>query len=187
MKEFDLLEFISILETFGITDRRFIYPFFQQLREADIFGGDGVQFAAAVIRGIKPRDQLEVMHAAQMAVMHWAAMKHMSHASQWAGTTHYDVAIITATKIMRTYSAQMEALKRYRTGGEQTITVQHVSVSEGGQAIVGNVTQNALEQSADNNLSLTDATQPAMPIVQQPECVPLSGRRQRKNANKPSA
>ena len=39
-----------------------------------------------------------------------------------------------------TYATQMEALKRYRTGGEQKVTVQHVSVSEGGQAIVGNVT-----------------------------------------------
>jgi hypothetical protein len=34
----------------------------------------------------------------------------------------------------------MEALKRYRTGGEHKVKVQHVSVSEGEQAIVGNVT-----------------------------------------------
>lgn len=33
----------------------------------------------------------------------------------------------------------MEALKRYRSGGEQKVTVQHVNVAEGGQAIVGNV------------------------------------------------
>jgi hypothetical protein len=33
----------------------------------------------------------------------------------------------------------MEALKRYRTGSKQKVTVQ--KVSEGGQAIVGNVTQ----------------------------------------------
>jgi hypothetical protein len=32
------------------------------------------------------------------------------------------------------------AAKRYRTGGEQKVTVQHVSVNEGGPAIVGNVT-----------------------------------------------
>jgi len=44
-------------------------------------------------------------------------------------------------KLARTFAAQMEALKRYRTGGEQKVTVQHVNVSEGGQAIVGNVTQ----------------------------------------------
>ena len=78
-------------------------------------------------------------------------------------------------------------MKRYRTGGEQKITVQHVSVSEGGQAIVGNVTQNALEESADNKLSLTDATQPAMPIVQQPERMSLQVRHQRKNESKSSA
>lgn len=29
--------------------------------------------------------------------------------------------------------------KRYRSGGEQKMTVQHVHVAEGGQAIVGNV------------------------------------------------
>jgi hypothetical protein len=31
----------------------------------------------------------------------------------------------------------MEALKRYRSGGEQKMTVQHVHVAKGGQAIVG--------------------------------------------------
>ena len=36
--------------------------------------------------------------------------------------------------------SQVEALKRYRTGGEQTVRVEHVTVNEGGQAIVGNVT-----------------------------------------------
>jgi hypothetical protein len=35
---------------------------------------------------------------------------------------------------------QMEALKRYRAGAEQKVTLQHVSVAEGGQAIIGNVT-----------------------------------------------
>jgi hypothetical protein len=34
----------------------------------------------------------------------------------------------------------METLKRYRTGGEQKVTVQHVTVNDGGQAIVGTVT-----------------------------------------------
>src|SRR5215207_2796620 len=42
-------------------------------------------------------------------------------------------------KLTRTFTTQVEALKRYRTGGEQRVTVQHVNVNEGGQAIVGNV------------------------------------------------
>ena len=39
----------------------------------------------------------------------------------------------------------MDTLKRYRTGGEQKVTVQHVSVNEGGQAIVANMTQDTRE------------------------------------------
>ncbi len=38
-------------------------------------------------------------------------------------------------KLARTFSAQVEALKRYRTGGEQKVTVEHVTVNEGGQAV----------------------------------------------------
>jgi hypothetical protein len=72
-------------------------------------------------------------------------------------------------KLTRTFATQMEALKRYRTGGEQKVTVQHVSVSEGGQAIVGNVTQAARETARDKAASspraLPNAQQSPMPIV----------------------
>ena len=40
---------------------------------------------------------------------------------------------------MTTFAAQVEALKRYRSKGEQKVVVEHVTVNEGGQAIVGNV------------------------------------------------
>ncbi len=40
-------------------------------------------------------------------------------------------------KLAHTFAAQMEALKRYRSTGEQRVTVQNVTVSDGGQAIVG--------------------------------------------------
>ena len=36
-------------------------------------------------------------------------------------------------------AAQVEAPKKYRSCGEQKITVQHVTVNEGGQAVVGNI------------------------------------------------
>ena len=42
-------------------------------------------------------------------------------------------------KLTRTFAAQMSALKEYRSKGEQKMTVQHVHVGDGGQAIVGNV------------------------------------------------
>jgi hypothetical protein len=187
MKRMDYLEFKSLMDSFGITDPHFIAPLYSQLGEADGLGGDGVEFAAAVIRGSNPHDQLEVMQVAQMAVMHWAAMKYLRQVGDWRGTGDQDLAVSTATKLARTFIAQMEALKRYRTGGEQRVTVQHVSVSEGGQAFVANVTQRALEASAGETPALTDARQPAMPIIEQPERVPVPVRRRQKNGRRSSA
>ena len=73
-------------------------------------------------------------------------------------------------KLARTFAMQMEALKRYRTGGEQKVTVQHVSVNEGGQAIVGNVNQAAGGAAAKKRVittpALSDARQQAMPIIE---------------------
>ena len=51
-----------------------------------------------------------------------------------------DSAERTLNKLARTFATQMEALKRYRSAGEQTVRVEHVTVNEGGRAIVGNVT-----------------------------------------------
>jgi hypothetical protein len=41
-------------------------------------------------------------------------------------------------KLMRTFTNQVEKLKRYRSNAQQTVKVEHVHVHGGGQAIVGN-------------------------------------------------
>jgi len=53
--------------------------------------------------------------------------------------------------LARTFPAQIEALNRYGSHGEPAITVQNVSVGDGGKAIVGNVTQHASVIVSDNN------------------------------------
>jgi hypothetical protein len=84
-----------------------------------------------------------------------------------ARTDPQDIAAFN--KFVRTFATQLEALKRYRTGGEQKVTVQHVSVSEGGQAIVGNVThaapELALEKVVNSSSGLTDAREAPMTVV----------------------
>jgi hypothetical protein len=42
-----------------------------------------------------------------------------------------------ATKLLRTFTAQVETLNKYRTKGQQKVTVEHVQVNAGGQAVVG--------------------------------------------------
>jgi hypothetical protein len=93
----------------------------------------------SVIKGIGPRDQVETMLAAQMAAAHMASMTFARRLAHVETIPQQDSAERAFNKLTRTFTAQMEALKRYRSGGEQKMTVQHVHVAEGGQAIVGNV------------------------------------------------
>ncbi len=99
----------------------------------------GMAFVASMIAGIKPRDEAEAMLAAQMAAVHNATMTFARRLAHVTNIQQQDSAERAFNKLCRTYTAQLEALKRYRTGGQQKITVKHVTVNEGGQAIVGNV------------------------------------------------
>ena len=63
----------------------------------------------------------------------------------------HDSAARALGRLARTFPAQIEALNRYRSHGEPAITVQNVSVGDGGNAIVGNVTQHARVIVSDKN------------------------------------
>jgi hypothetical protein len=81
------------------------------------------------------------MLAAQMAAVHVASMTFARRLAHVENIAQQDSAERAFNKLTRTFAMQMEALKRYRNGAEQKVTLDHVSVAEGGQAIVGNVTQ----------------------------------------------
>jgi hypothetical protein len=93
----------------------------------------------SVVKGIEPRDQIEAMLAAQMAAVHMASMTFARRLAHVENIPQQDSAERAFNKLARTFAAQMSALKEYRSKGEQKMTVQHVHVAEGGQAIVGNV------------------------------------------------
>jgi hypothetical protein len=98
--------------------------------------------AAVLLHDIAPRDGVEKMLAVQMIAAHSTAMRcvvaAMSGKQTFAGM---EASINLATKLMRTYTSQIEALNRHRTKARQTVVVKHVHVHEGGQAIVGNVAE----------------------------------------------
>jgi hypothetical protein len=99
-----------------------------------------LNFMLAVVKGIEPRDQVEAMLAAQMAAIHNATMTFARRLNHVENIPQQDSAERAFNKLARTFAAQVEALKRYRSAGEQTVRVEHVTVNEGGQAIVGSVT-----------------------------------------------
>jgi len=95
-------------------------------------------FVQSVVVGIEPRDQLETMLAAQMAAVHNATMTFARRLAHVENIPQQDSASRAFNQLARTFTAQMDALKRHRSSGQQVV-VKHVTVENGGQAIVGNV------------------------------------------------
>ncbi len=52
-----------------------------------------------------------------------------------------DQCVNRVSKLTRSYASLADSFTKYRTKGQQKITVQHVNVENGAQAIVGNVNQ----------------------------------------------
>jgi hypothetical protein len=71
-------------------------------------------------------------HSATMAVLSRLGGAHRGDRSVAAMTS-------AAARLLRAFATQVEALRRLRNGGSQTVRVEHVHVNEGGQAIIGNV------------------------------------------------
>jgi hypothetical protein len=98
--------------------------------------------AIVALKGINPRDEIEGMLAAQMVAIHNASMECLTRAMIVdQGFESRNANLNQATKLTRTFTTQMEALNRHRGKGQQKMTVEHVHVHDGGQAIVGSVTQ----------------------------------------------
>jgi len=110
-------------------------------RSGRIATKEELNFMLSVVAGINPSDETEALLAAQMAAIHNATMAAARRLNLVETIAQQDSASNMLNKLARTFASQVEALKKYRSGGEQTIKVQHVTVNEGGQAIVGNVSQ----------------------------------------------
>ncbi len=105
--------------------------------------GEASETTKAVIvglAGINPRDEIEGMIAAQMIAGHNASMDCYRRAARpEIELNRRDEYLAQASKLSRTFAALVEALNRHRGKGQQKVTVEHVHVHKGGQAIVGNV------------------------------------------------
>lgn len=92
------------------------------------------------LAALQPQSHLETLLIAQMLQVATAAEKCMALAFQGGQSVRVmEISANFAIKFQRTFVAQIEALQRLRGKGGQKVTVEHVHVHEGGQAIVGNV------------------------------------------------
>ncbi len=94
----------------------------------------------AALLGIKPRDELEGMMAAQLIAAHNAAMECYRRAMIGKQTFEGRRENLNqASKLSRTWATLLDALNKHRGKGQQKMIVEHVHVHSGGQAVVGTI------------------------------------------------
>jgi hypothetical protein len=141
-----------IADTFGVADRDAMHGILRQLVKASVNGQKpdavNLSFMISMMKSIEPRDSVEAMLVAQMVSVHVMAMRCAYHLANADDIARQDSAGRALGRLARTFPAQIEALNRYRNNGGPAVTVQNVSVGDGGKAIVGNVTQHTLRHTA---------------------------------------
>jgi hypothetical protein len=149
-----------LADTFGTRSLQFVNAMLRDIGKATEDHGEskgflpgnpdqlGFNAALAVIDGVRPKDEIEAMLPAHMAVTNIALLELVARMREAAagylyrgngGTQRLQVFGNLTTKFMRIYAMQVEALARKRRTGEQRVTVKYVHVHPGAQAIVGNV------------------------------------------------
>ena len=112
-------------------------------------GVDCVGMALDASETIQAKNSLEKMLAHQLAAAHKLAMTFSKIALSCLNQPDHKVygqegmhvvegarAANTSAKLMDVYQKGLLSLSKVRSGGQQTLTVQHVNVTDGGQAVV---------------------------------------------------
>jgi hypothetical protein len=167
--------FQLLTEALGSQDPDFVWGLVSQLSQAStrFNDGEGLNFMLSVIKNIHPRDGIEAMLGAQMAALHMSMMNYIDEFARLGHTPQQEMAERAVNKLSRTFATLVGALKHHRTGGEQKLTVRHVSVTTVTQAprdVLPEKTPNATP-------ALTDARQTAMEIVGERKRKPVPQRR----------
>jgi hypothetical protein len=146
----------AVEKTFGTSDGHLAAELLLQVTRAlptkEICDPDG-NHALAALHGIRPRDTLEGMLATQMVAGHNMAMDLLRRAAlPLQPPEAMELYLNSATKLQRTFVAQIEVLDRHRGKGEQTMTVEQVHIHDGAQGIVGPFShQGSMHASADDH------------------------------------
>lgn len=134
---------VSVIDAIGVDDYDVFAGLLAQIMPICFVNGkvdiEKLNFVVSFLKAEKPKDTVQLMLKTQMATVHVAQMESARRFIQANDIRQRDSAERALNKLSRTFSMQMEADRRHKNGGQQTIQVQYVTVKGGGQAIVGNV------------------------------------------------
>lgn len=173
---------LLMMEALATSDPAFMNGILSQIGGVCISEGHpaasqmNANFVLSVIKESKPRNQNETLVATNTAITHLEAMKAAGWLASARSVEQRESAGKGFNRSSRSVLALIEGFKRLQSSGEPSVTVQNVSVNDGGQAIVGNVTQNSSPAAATAlPRAITDARIDPMPIIENPapEVVPF--------------
>jgi len=87
-----------------------------------------------------PKDSTEARLTLQAATLYSKGMDYFDRAEKQTMLCHSEHYMKHGTRLLRLHNETIDALTKYRRGGEQRVVVQHVNVSDSSQAIINNGT-----------------------------------------------
>jgi hypothetical protein len=146
-----------VANAFGTGSPHFVSGLLAQLADVSRTGAEvkstELDFMLTVVRGIEPKDETEALLAVQMAAIHNATVSAARRLNHVQTIPQQDSASNALNKLARTFAAQLEALKKYRSGSEPSVKVQRLTVNDGGQAIVGNIQHGGDDENSNRSIS----------------------------------
>jgi hypothetical protein len=129
----------------GTTSSDFVNATLMQIQNASRLPCGGIceisiNAVLAFIEAAEPKNEIEAALAIQMACTHAVAMAVLSRAGgAYGGNRHVAMMAAAAARLLHAFTAQVETMRRLRSGGTQVIRIERVEVKEGGQAVIGNL------------------------------------------------
>jgi hypothetical protein len=113
------------------------------------------------VQEFEPKDTQEALLITQMVATYNASMECFRRAMLREQTFDgRQAALNQANKLVRSYSTLQQTLDKHRGKGQQKVTVEHVHVYQGGQAVVGNV------EAGGGRPALPSVHDSAMPMIE---------------------
>jgi len=143
----------KLAEMYGVRDPKLAMFLIDQATQLQASWSNGdasdkQELALTTLLEMRPKTLIEAMLAVQTIAVHHRAVKFLGKAT--IGGEPYsatDVNLARATSLMRLFADQLEALQKLKgQSGQQKMTVEHIHVNAGGQAIVGNVNAKGSER-----------------------------------------
>jgi hypothetical protein len=129
---------------FGTEDTNFIHQLIQNTIAPKVIkgkaSGKDILTAHELFKNLKPSDEIECLLIAQIMSADALASEFMKRALNPEQTfIGVDANSQRYSKGVSSMCRLVDTLIKYKRGGEQKVTVEHISIGNGSQAIIGNI------------------------------------------------